>query len=331
MGNTKFKVNKGIPQLIVKSQKGQQICERELYAINGNEVSGLVPVTVLKKGAGFQLVYDLSGYIPLIEHLAVPMNKERFASALIDILENLQGLKDAVFNEAAVWLDPAYVYVEPQTQKLTFIYVPLTFFDCGTELRQMLQGMMQFCVFDPGEDLSFVSEFIELLNRGASFSTFELEQYVNGLKEQIMRSHRPKRCPNCGSIKHAAAFCTECGCALVELDGDDGEAAVSQPAKTGCPCLFRERTGERVFLDCPHFRIGKSVQNNEYSMPEIKTVSRSHATIEASDDRYFIMDMGSTNGTFVNDQEIPANTRTEIGHGDRIRLANETFIFEITQ
>ena len=49
-------------------------------------------------------------------------------------------------------------------------------------------------------------------------------------------------------------------------------------------------------------------------------VSRKHAIIHLTDDGYSIEDLGSSNGTFVNEQRIQPNTRREVASGDLLRI-----------
>jgi pSer/pThr/pTyr-binding forkhead associated (FHA) protein len=53
-------------------------------------------------------------------------------------------------------------------------------------------------------------------------------------------------------------------------------------------------------------------------------VSGRHGTIEIGEGEAFLTDTGSTNGTFVNEQRLEANTRTEIGPDDEIRIGGLT-------
>jgi len=53
-------------------------------------------------------------------------------------------------------------------------------------------------------------------------------------------------------------------------------------------------------------------------------VSRQHAKIEWVDDHYVITDLGSRNGTFVNDQRVPSQT---LGDGDRVRVGHQILKF----
>ena len=54
------------------------------------------------------------------------------------------------------------------------------------------------------------------------------------------------------------------------------------------------------------------------------SVSRRHAVIEKDGDRFIIADLGSRNGTFVND--VPVRRR-ELHHGDRVRIGESQFFF----
>jgi len=55
-------------------------------------------------------------------------------------------------------------------------------------------------------------------------------------------------------------------------------------------------------------------------------VSRYHAVITRVNDRYHIKDMGSTNGTRVNDKKLPPYTLTPISRGDQIRVGHLTLV-----
>ncbi len=53
-----------------------------------------------------------------------------------------------------------------------------------------------------------------------------------------------------------------------------------------------------------------------------KGVSRQHAAIVAGKDRLLLVDLGSTNGTFVNDQRLHPNKPYRLRHGDDIRVGD---------
>lgn len=59
-----------------------------------------------------------------------------------------------------------------------------------------------------------------------------------------------------------------------------------------------------------------------------KAISRVHCKINYLNNLYFITDLGSANGTFVNKTRLAANQPHQIKNGDSIRLANSDFVVE---
>lgn len=51
-------------------------------------------------------------------------------------------------------------------------------------------------------------------------------------------------------------------------------------------------------------------------------ISRNHVLIERRDNRYFVSDLGSANGTYLNEERIDA--QVELSEGDRLRVGNYT-------
>ncbi len=68
----------------------------------------------------------------------------------------------------------------------------------------------------------------------------------------------------------------------------------------------------------PVFAIGRKAENDLQLLSD--TVSRQHAEIIFQDDTYFIVDVGSKRGTFVNDQRVQ---RCALQHLDRIRIGGD--------
>ena len=59
-------------------------------------------------------------------------------------------------------------------------------------------------------------------------------------------------------------------------------------------------------------------------------VSRLHAEVRSDGRVLTVVDLGSTNGTFLNDEQIPPRTPTPARPGDRLRLAASLTV-EVTE
>lgn len=66
-----------------------------------------------------------------------------------------------------------------------------------------------------------------------------------------------------------------------------------------------------------------------YVVNDNSAVSRSHADIIKRDNRYYVMDLNSTNKTYLNGVTLAKKEETELKDGDVIKLANEEFVFSI--
>lgn len=76
---------------------------------------------------------------------------------------------------------------------------------------------------------------------------------------------------------------------------------------------------EKLFpLEKPLFTIGRKAENDLQLLSD--TVSRQHAEIVYEDGTYFLVDIGSKRGTFVNEQRIE---RIALQHRDRIRIGGD--------
>ena len=116
---------KGVSQIIIKSQKGQQLSQNEVYFLGTNRVSGLLHLDVVQRGAAFKLIYDTTGFITFKKFLAMPLNKEAFAKMLQTILLALKAMDDAFLNQRCLLMDFDNVMVNPITQEIFFVYVPV--------------------------------------------------------------------------------------------------------------------------------------------------------------------------------------------------------------
>ncbi|MEZ0313205.1 MAG: GGDEF domain-containing protein [Myxococcota bacterium] len=84
--------------------------------------------------------------------------------------------------------------------------------------------------------------------------------------------------------------------------------------------FYGANIGRRYFLDRPEQIIGRSESAN--IQVDQDSISRQHCKIVNSAGRFTLFDMGSTNGTFVNDE---AAEERELRDGDVIRLGQTIF------
>ncbi len=121
-----------------------------------------------------------------------------------------------------------------------------------------------------------------------------------------------------------AQFCNSCG------------APLRNPEAAYCPTCGRpqQRRAERPFLSlqvpgqppqtvplAPLLRVGRDPSND--LVLSFGAVSRQHAAIEQQNGRYLLRDLGSTNGTYVNNVRLPSGQPQLLEPGDVIRIGDK--------
>ena len=155
-------------------------------------------------------------------------------------------------------------------------------------------------------------------------------------------------CSNCKHTNMAGAlFCSECGAPLASADslntqhietGKMREVLKQRPlppvgARPSAPnewvTLHLLDTGQMLPLaERNEFTLGR-ISEGQPIMPDIdlspyqayaRGVSRLHAVLKREAGRVFLMDLGSSNGTFVNGKRLNPNVDHALSNGDVVAL-----------
>ena len=92
--------------------------------------------------------------------------------------------------------------------------------------------------------------------------------------------------------------------------------------------LTRVKNGEHINISRQEFKIGKERARVDYCIPDNNSISRHHASIINKGGMFYLVDMKSTNHTFVNGNEVIPEQGIKLNSGDRFKLADEEFEFQ---
>ncbi len=134
-------------------------------------------------------------------------------------------------------------------------------------------------------------------------------------------------CVNCHTLG-VDPFCPECGKPMIARKpvagtGDSGE---QQKEKS---IVLKARSGGVLLRPESEAVIGR--QDSPYAsvLADMTLISRRHGKFVKRGGRWFIIDFGSTNGTYVNDKEVPANTPVPFVPGDAVDIG--TYVFDVIE
>jgi ribosomal protein L40E len=129
----------------------------------------------------------------------------------------------------------------------------------------------------------------------------------------------------------------------------NGEAvAASSPGQIGSTTQLQQQTARLLHLQTsaslelpqsltvihlgkPNDRIPPDIDVSGF--PDSEIVSRIHADIRLEGDAYYLEDVGSSNGTYINNAPLPMGNRHRLRPGDRIALGKGdkvTFLFQLS-
>lgn len=114
-----------------------------------------------------------------------------------------------------------------------------------------------------------------------------------------------------------------------DLFPQENEKTVFLACKTvgTSPYLLSIGDGSVIRIERSPFCVGSMKEQNGYALKE-EGVSRLHARIYSDADGWHVADLNSTNGTFVNEQEVLPGKDSDLYNNDKIRFAGAEFIFK---
>lgn len=352
----KYKAKTKECQLIVKAKlsSGEKINERELDFFTRKYIRGLLKAKMVKKFGFTSIEYTGPIGISLFERLKKPITKYDFLfiiEQIVDISQKVQ-LNSMSLNKV-VW-DIHNIFINETTREVQFIYLPLENIEKEADIIAVIDSVVYSAKPVQEQNSDYISRFVYFMKGLPKFDAEQIEKFilqedrsvVNTIKKHYagqsgFMTDKPKDyyehydCDDekTGLLEEATGLledeatgllCEEETGLLVE---EEETALLENDEQVHFPSLFRVLTEENISINKPVFRLGKEKSYADYFVSNNNAVSRSHADIITRGQRVFVIDLNSKNKTYINDQPIPVQQETEIFNGDRLRLANEEFIF----
>ena len=156
-----------------------------------------------------------------------------------------------------------------------------------------------------------------------------------------------RECPECHEVRYKT-FCSKCGTKTVEqkwmepattTEKNHAESTFVDMANntentqqtliiTKTPTLKLQH--DDLILNIKSGDVlGRTTGAHDGALADFKVISSRHAEVRLSDNKWIITDLGSTNGSFLNNQKLDADSDYEIHDGDIVKLANISFTAHI--
>ena len=274
------------------------------YKVLMNQLEhGLLECTKVICNGGIQLIYDISDYQPL-STFYTRLSVEDFFYIISELFTITEQVKNNGFmKNDHLELTMDKIFVNSSSKKVFMVYLPIVL---NTEEKQ-----------------ESIETRINQILINIALNHFTLTDHrIKELYEDIKVRDFTLRAINTKIVNR-----------------DYGEADVL-PMKQSNPDMAPRRIMTLTSINSPElivlrvdkadYMIGKKVAPGHGLIRNFPTISREHGKITCQGDQFFITDLNSANGTYINEQRIPSYVACPLHSKDKLRLANLIFDIELS-
>ena len=327
----KFKTKVKDCQLIVtaKFSSKEKINYQELDFFSRKSIRGFLDAQLITRWKSKIIRYQGTIGISLYERLKKPISRYEFfliIEQIIDISQKAQA--NLLIIDKIVW-DIQYIFINETTQEIQCLYLPIEESPEKINFLRLIDSIIYSVHPRSDHDVQYLSEFAYLIRSMDRFDEKIIEKFIKTKEEDVINTVKKRQ--NGGVKKrekwdeyelHEKRWERQ-----EETLGSDQETVIlEEECKVQFPYLIRINTEEHIDINKMVFVLGKSRTDADYSINN-NAVSRKHAQIIIKNKKCVIVDLNSKNRTYVNECPIPFGKEIEIFSGDRLRLANEEFLF----
>lgn len=331
-----------------KLTDGEQINSHMLKAIAGGCIEGLIPVSEYSGFGGTRLECSVSGKALLTEKYRGIVPKKVFLSAVLDIIgiiKRCENYDSKAYDNFYLTADSVFI---DDAKKISLVYWPLSSNRNVYPVTDFLGELPVLFTFSPNEDKGYIDRYMSFFSGREPFDIDRFEAAVRAeissetevQQTTLLQQDGKDNSASTGLLRFGSSADVENSGTSVLLEDSAGyrqrdfseydTATVVLSNESGAMShryLVRLKSGERIGITSESFLIGKDMRYCDYTVTENSAVSRKHAKIIREDDSDYVIDLNSTNKTYVNGQQIPVERQVQIFSGARLRFANEEFIF----
>lgn len=276
----------------------------EYKVLNGRKRRHLLKCSKVLFNGKIQFVYLVSGYRAL-SGLIETISPEELCIIITNLIKAIIDTEEIGFLKCNN-LDISFnrLFVDARTYEVHLIYLPI-----NTKKQDVIECENRF--------IDYIAAQLDRIEQVMPGKTAEIRRYfsegqysLRQLHDRISADIRKRKATMADSIESMS-------------DNNIGQPALA--------LILEGEPSDTIFIvNKEKFTIGKRT-GSDGQITFNSAVSRHHCDIIYKDMKYFVVDMGSSNGTFINGERLVPKTPKEIHSGDIMRLANSDFKVEIRE
>lgn len=314
MGKEKLKDKRGQLLLTNKLGKFERLNQEEWKILANGVVQGLAQVAVVEKRRSMILQVQGENWTPLTVYMASPMDAETALSFIWNTLRIAFDCERHGLRMDYISWDPQRVFVDPQGN-LIMVYWPVT-----TLEKPQVNPLMFYYSFcgilqNSGIDQQIADQYYYYFYQRAYFDFPSFYQMIQQILDRWRNLQRKVR--------------KEDERRRMMQSYDDMRPDRSMNIASGW--LEAPDTGEKIMLSRKKTVFGRDNTVCDVAITGFDGVSRQHGAVYNKDEQYYLVDMGSRNGTFVDGHRLSEKEKVLLMDGQTVRFGNATYTFHKNQ
>lgn len=343
--NFTYNYNDGKEEILVHTD--EQYLDRSVLKIIQDRMDLFLPISIREERSGYVFIYDMRGAVNLKAWMseAAQQEQDRMRTEIMNGQREIFGM--GICEENLLTKD-RYMYVDMETQHIRFI--------CTAARAEVSESEMQTREEYEDKDWEICEEGLPELPPVPPVPTMDspeaedeapevepLPEVDMAEEEEISYNEDDDATRGFGFGFGSGSDGKEYG----EIKEDDEEKTVllnqdketeeeeetvlliQSPQITGK--LIRCATGEEFILDEGMNIVGKSKIRADICIQNNPAIGNVHCKISREENEFYLEDNRSLNGTYLENTKLDPEVRTLLETEDRIRLADEEFIFRTEQ
>lgn len=186
----------------VKLLRGEQLAARDLSMISQRELRGILKPAIIKPNV---LEYTGPQGVCLLDYLRQKLTAYEFHYIMAQIVRLEQKLSSCAIALKHLITDLRYVYINPYTKELQFIYLPMsTGFPCVV-IRDFMAAIAWQWNPAPEEDSQYIARFLSMLQNQQTYQPEKILAYIRNYDGRIAEQLRKMQTSMSGFITNKKA------------------------------------------------------------------------------------------------------------------------------
>lgn len=281
-----------------------------------NKIPGLLECTLSRIDKEADFYYEITSR----QNLRLVLERRHLKAAeLHALLEQLlltaRSCEEHLLNTEQILLNPDYIYLDPDLWVFSFCFFPFYEAAGENELLKLAEYLLDRLDKQDADAVALGYEFYRM----AGEENASLEQVLSIWKEEK------------DGRKEIEVF---------EDEKETGtETEVPQPAGRGETIFLKKASGiilrsenpaySNMEITVDNFLIGKKKDAVD-GWIKARGISRIHGKISKEEGIYYLMDLNSTNGTFLNGGRLEVNEKARIRQGDIVGFADVKYVVDLS-